>query len=418
MKKGLFLLIESFRFAAGALRENLLRTVLSLSGVTIGIFAIIGVLTIVDTLEQSIKNSLSFLGDKVIYVDTFPWNFTEPDYPWWKYFRRPNPTYNEFKFLEKRLTTASAIAAFGVKSEQTVKYKSSNVGDAAIIGASYQYNMVSDVKIETGRYFTMMESESGRNVVILGAEIASSLFGAENPIGKTVRLRNGKFTVIGVLKRQGESLLNTPSTDKLCLVPYPSIVKMFYTGRRGGIRTQIAVKGFEDDRDLIELESEIRGVLRAYRGLKPKEEDNFALNRPEAFAELINQIISVLTLSGWAISVFSMLVGGFGIANIMFVSVKERTNLIGIQKSLGARSIFILLQFLFEAILLCIIGGAAGLLLVSTLSLFSTESFQIVLSIGRILLGLALASAIGIIAGLAPALVGARLDPVIAIRSK
>jgi putative ABC transport system permease protein len=178
------------------------------------------------------------------------------------------------------------------------------------------------------------------------------------------------------------------------------------------------LKGYDNDDGMMLLENEARGLLRAYRGLKPREEDNFALNRPEAFAALLDSIITVMTSAGWFISIFSMLVGGFGIANIMFVSVKERTNLIGIQKSLGAKNFFILFQFLYEAVLLCIIGGIAGLLLVSLLSLLSTESFEISLSIGRITLGLVLASIIGIISGIVPAVVAARMDPVVAIRSK
>ncbi|MCU0450139.1 MAG: ABC transporter permease, partial [Bernardetiaceae bacterium] len=403
------LIYESFRSALGALRENLLRTVLSLLGVTIGIFAIIGVLTIVDTLEQSIKASLSFLGDKVIYVDTFPWTFAqESDYPWWKYFRRPNPTFNEFKFLEKRLTKASSVAVFGVRSNLTAKYKNNSVSGATVLGASFLYNRVSDVKIETGRYFNYQEADLGRNVAILGAQLATDLFEQEDPMGKQISLRNRKFMVIGVLKRQGSTLLNTPSTDNLALVPYGSLVKMFASTRRRGVRPQIAIKGYDNDPGLVEVENEARGLLRAFRGLKPREEDNFALNRPEAFAQVLEGIISTLTGAGWFISIFSMLVGGFSIANIMFVSVKERTNLIGIQKSLGAKNYFILLQFLFEAILLCLIGGLAGLALVSLLTLFGTESFPISLGMSRVALGLSLSTIIGIIAGIVPALMAAR----------
>jgi putative ABC transport system permease protein len=414
------LVFESLRFALGALRENLLRTILSLLGVTIGIFAIIGVLTIVDTLENSIRSSLSFLGDKVIYVDTFPWTFAkEQDYAWWKYFRRPNPTYNEFKFLEKRLSKASSVAVFAVRSNITVKFKNSSVSGATVLGASYLYNRVSEVKISDGRYFNQQEVERGRNVVIMGAQLATDLFGTSvNPIGRQVQLRGLKFTIIAVLKKQGSSLLNTPGTDNLCIIPYPSLAKMFASSRRRGLRPQIAIKGYDDDPGLEEVESEARGLLRAYRGQKPKEEDNFALNRPEAFAEVLNSIIATLTGAGWFISIFSMLVGGFGIANIMFVSVKERTNLIGIQKSLGAKNFFILFQFLFEAILLCVIGGIAGLALVSLLTFASTESFQISVSMGRMVLGLTLASIIGIISGIVPAIVASQLDPVIAIRSK
>ncbi|MCS7018237.1 MAG: ABC transporter permease [Cytophagales bacterium] len=412
------LIYQSFLFALGALRENLLRTILSLLGITVGIFAIIGVLTMVDAIEKGIRQSLAFMGDKVIYVDVFPWNFTNRDYPWWKYFQRPNPTYNEFKFLERNLTEASAVAVFAVRTGNTVKFKNNSLTGVNILGVSQQYNQASKVDIEQGRYFTPQENERGRNVVILGYTVAKELFGNIDPIGQQISLRGNKFNVIGVMKRQGSTLLNTPSTDNVCMIPYTAMTKMFSTGRRRGVRPQIMLKGYEHDAGLVMLENEARGLLRAYRGLKPREEDNFALNRPEAFAALLDSIIAVMTSAGWFISIFSMLVGGFGIANIMFVSVKERTNLIGIQKSLGAKNFFILFQFLYEAILLCIIGGIAGLVLVSLLSLFSTESFEISLSIGRVILGLLLASVIGILSGIVPAIVAARLDPVVAIRSK
>ncbi|MCS6967079.1 MAG: ABC transporter permease [Cytophagales bacterium] len=412
------LIYESFLFALGALRENLLRTILSLLGVTIGIFAIIGVLTIVDALEKGIRQSLAFIGDKVIYVDVFPWNFTERDYPWWKYFQRPNPTYDEFKFLERNLTQASAVAVFAVRTGNTVKFRNNSLTGVNILGVSQQYNQASKVDIEKGRYFNPQENESGRNVVILGHTVAKELFGELDPIGQPVVLKGIRFNVIGVMKRQGSTLLNTPSTDNVCMIPYTAMTKMFSTGRRRGLRPQIMLKGYEEDTGLILLENEARGLLRAYRGLKPKEEDNFALNRPEAFAVLLDSIIAVMTSAGWFISIFSMLVGGFGIANIMFVSVKERTNLIGIQKSLGAKNFFILFQFLYEAILLCLIGGVAGLALVSMLTFFSTESFEISLRVNRVILGLVLASVIGILSGIAPAIVAARMDPVEAIRSK
>jgi putative ABC transport system permease protein len=412
------LIYESFLFALSALRENLLRTVLSLLGVTIGIFAIIGVLTMVDAIEKGIRQSLAFMGDKVIYVDVFPWNFTDRDYPWWKYFQRPNPTYNEFKFLERNLSEASAVAVFAVRGNNTVKFRNSSLSGVNILGVSQQYNLASKVEVEQGRYFNVQENERGRNVVILGHTVAKELFGDADPIGQQVTLRGNKFSVIGTMKRQGTTLLNTPSTDNVCMIPYTAMTKLFSSGRRRGLRPQIMLKGYDNDEGLILLENEARGLLRAYRGLKPREEDNFALNRPEAFAALLDSIITVMTSAGWFISIFSMLVGGFGIANIMFVSVKERTNLIGIQKSLGAKNFFILFQFLYEAVLLCIIGGIAGLLLVSLLSLLSTESFEISLSIGRITLGLVLASIIGIISGIVPAVVAARMDPVVAIRSK
>jgi putative ABC transport system permease protein len=409
---------ESLIFALSALKENLLRTILSLLGVTVGIFAIIGVLTMVDTLNASIKNSLSFIGSKVIYVEVFPWSFGEGEYPWWKYFKRPNPTYEEYKFLEKNLTQAAAVSVFGVRGNLNVKYKNSSAKGIVMQGISYAHNKVADLRIEKGRYFTEQETEKGRNIILLGYTLAQDLFGNSDPLGETVKINNIPFNIVGVLKKQGDNLLGAPSTDNLCIVPFKSMQKMFISTRRRGVRPQIALKGFEYDTGLQELEYEAKGVLRAYRGLKPLEEDNFALNRPEALFEFIDGIIVSLKIGGGMIGSFSMLVGCFGIANIMFVSVKERTNLIGIQKSLGAKNYFILFQFLFEAILLSVIGGLGGLLLVSLLSLLSTDTFVITLNTTNIMIGLIVSSVFGILAGIIPAILASRLDPVEAIRSK
>lgn len=408
---------ESLVFAVSALKENLLRTILSLLGVTVGIFAIIGVLTMVDSLNASIRNSLSFIGNKVIYVDTFPWVF-DPNQPWWKYLKRPNPTYAEYKFLEKKLTQASAISVFAVRGNLNIKYKSSSAKGVFMQGVSYQHDKIADLRIEKGRYFTEQETEKGRNITLIGAVLAVDLFGNEDPIGKTIKINNTPFNIIGVLKKQGDNLLGAPTTDNLCVVPFKSMLKLFISKKRRGVRPQIAIKGYDTDINLQELENEIRGTLRAYRGQKPLEEDNFALNRPEAFFEFLDAIIVTLKIGGWLIGSFAMLVGAFGIANIMFVSVKERTNLIGIQKSLGAKNYFILFQFLFEAIFLSVIGGLAGLLLVFSLSALSTDTFVISLSPTNISIGLFVSSIVGILAGIIPAFFASRLDPVIAIRSK
>ncbi len=411
------LFFESFRFAFQALKENPLRTLLSLLGVTVGIFAIIAVLTIVDTLDNSIRKSLSFLGNNVIYVQKFPFAFNEPNYPWWKYLKRPQPTYDEYKFLHENLTWASGVSVFDVKGRQVIKYENNSIGDVAIMGASHDHNKVSDIDINIGRYFSYQESDKGRNVAIIGANIAESLFPNADPIGKQIKIKGLKFNVIGIMKKQGDNLLPTPSNDNLCIVPYMSFAKLFSSSSRG-INPVISVRGFQDDTDLQEVLNEMRGLLRAKRGLKPKQEDDFALNRTEAIAVFINGVIKVLKIAGWIIGSFSMLVGGFGIANIMFVSVKERTNLIGIQKSLGAKNYFILFQFLFEAMFLSFFGGILGLVLVSGLSLLSTDTFVITLSVSNIALGLIVASIIGVLSGIIPAISASRLDPVIAIRSK
>ena len=414
------LIMESFRFAWNALKMNLLRTVLSLLGVTIGIFTIIAVFTMVDSLEKNIKDSLSFLGSGVIYVDKWPFTAdSKGEYRWWDFWKRPNPSYKEFKRFEENLTNYSEIAIF-VGANTTVKRKNNSLGDVSLVGGSYGYGNLFEVDIDKGRYFNLVEIESGRNVVIIGSNVSDALFpNSPNPVGEQIKIKNLKYRVIGVIKREGESFMGFDSKDDHCVIPYNAFRKMYTTGtglwnERG---STIGIKGRERDIGLVELESELTGLLRSLRGLKPKENDSFALNRPEAIANVLSGVFDVLGIAGWVIGGFSILIGGFGIANIMFVSVKERTNIIGIQKSLGAKNYFILFQFLFEAIFLSCIGAGVGLLLVYFITFIPMGSLEVTLSFKNIVLGIVVASTIGVVSGIIPAALAARLDPVIAIRS-
>lgn len=418
--KAIRLTLESFRFAWDALKGNLLRTVLSLLGVTVGIFAIIAVFTVVDSLEKNIRSSMSFVGDKVIYVDKWPWVF-EPNFAWWKYFNRPVPSVREYRLLQKQLGSNNAgVAIFASKSGNTFKAGSNSVDDAFLQGVSYQYRNISDVPVAEGRYFTQQEVDGARNVAIIGADIAANLFPGRPALGQEFKTRGQRFTVIGVMEKAGKSLLEIKSNDTNCFIPFGAFSKIFAInpGTGNGVSATIGIKGLDTDPGLLDLEYEVKGLMRNIRGLKPREDDNFVLNRPEMLASAISGLFSILGVAGGVIGSFAMLVGGFGIANIMFVSVKERTNIIGIQKSLGAKNYFILFQFLFEAVFLCLLGGAAGLLLVWLVTLIPQDSLPLFMSGGRIALGLTVSVLIGVVAGIIPAVLAANLDPVIAIRAK
>lgn len=413
------LVLESFRFAWNALRGNLLRTTLSLLGVTIGIFAIIAVFTLVDSLEKSIKNSLSFLDANNLDIGRFPYEFG-PNIPWWDYLKRPYSTYEEYEFLKKNLKNSGGITIFTNTGGITLKYESSNYTNAGLMGVAHSHQEVYEISpdIEKGRYFTASESHAGRNVAMVGHKIATKFFPRGDAIGKQVKIKGLKYNIIAVFQEEGEGLFGDSGNDELVVIPYNSFQKIFYSGKNRGAEPNISIKGKPEDIGLVELEAEITGLMRLKRGIRPKDKNNFSVNRQDAIMNIIGSTFDVIGLAGWAIGGFSILVGGFGIANIMFVSVRERTNIIGIQKSLGAKNYFILFQFLFEAVFLSLIGGGVGLGMVYLLSLISLGSLDLVLTMGNVVLGLGVAGIIGVVSGIVPALMAARLDPVIAIRTQ
>lgn len=409
---------ESLLFAMQALRANLLRTLLSLLGVTVGIFTIILVLTVVDSLERNIRDSFNFIGSDVMFLQKRPFIFADPrDYPFWKYEMRPVNTYNDYRFLEDNVRNAAGVAMVSARGGTTVKYNGSSISEISTTGVTFGYNRVVSFEIAEGRYFQQQENENARNVIIIGHDVAEKLFNFENALGKTVKIKGRPFTVIGILKREGNNIFGESSFDRRVIIPFLAFTKIFKVGK-GGLEPSVAFKGLPNDKGLFELEGEIKGLLRAKRGLKPNEEDNFALNRTEIFTNLLNSLFGVLWISGSIIGGFSILVGGFGIANIMFVSVRERTNLIGIQKSLGAKNYFILCQFLFEAMFLSLIGGLAGLGLVYLITFVPLGSLVLALSSYNIIVALGISSVVGILAGIVPALIASWMNPVEAIRAK
>lgn len=412
------LILESFRFALNALRQNLLRTTLSLLGVTIGIFLIIAVFTLVDSLERSIKDSLSFLDANNLDIRRFPYEFG-PNIPWWEYIKRPYTNYEEYEFLRKNLKHAEGITIFAVTGGTTVKYQSSSYDNPTILGISHTHKDVYDMAgdIEIGRYYTESESYTAKNVAIVGYKIANKFFPRGDAIGKEIKIKGLKYVIIGVLEEQGEGIFGDSGNDENIYLPFQSFQKIFYSGRNRGVETLVSVKGKQTDVGLVELEAEITGLLRMKRGLKPKEKNNFSVNRQDAIMNIIGSTFDVISVAGWFIGGFSILVGGFGIANIMFVTVRERTSIIGLQKSLGAKNYFILFQFLFEAVFLSLIGGGVGVFLVWLMSFASLGNLDLVLTFGNTVLGLGVAAIIGVLSGLVPALMAARLDPVIAIRT-
>lgn len=408
------LLRESVIFAWQSLVGNKLRSFLSLLGITIGIFAIILVFTIVDGLENNIRGSIQSLGNNVVYVQKWPWLFG-PDYPWWKYINRPTPQYSELEEIQKRCHSTEAVA-YRLGARRTLKYRSNSIQNAVVAGISYEFYKIKNFDLTAGRYFTRNETDAGYRVAIIGASIAEGLYGNEDPIGKEIHIAGLKATIIGVIKKEGESLLGM-SFDYQVICPF-NFARYLLDVRSENSDPTIYAKARPNVSNA-EMMDELTGALRAVRRLKPMAEQNFALNETSLLSQGFDALFDIVGLAGWIIGGFSILVGGFGIANIMFVSVRERTNLIGIQKSLGARNIFILLQFLSESVLLSTIGGFFGLLLTYLVAEAgkSVMGMDISLNGTNIILGFTISILIGIVSGFIPAYSASQLDPVEAIRS-
>ncbi|WP_040248763.1 ABC transporter permease [Psychroserpens mesophilus] len=406
---------ESFSFALNALRNNKLRTFLSLLGITIGIFSIIAVLAAVDSLDKNIREQLSGLDSNTMYVARF--SFGPSEVPRWKRLQFPEISYNEYKYLKSSLDDAEHVAYQLFVKRENIRNGKEIVSSVNTVVVSNEFEDIQALKFSKGRFYNESESNSGKSVVVIGDEIAKSLFGEFDPIGKKVRLYGQKFTVIGVVKKEGSGLFGD-SNDVSIFLPANYVRNRF--GDNNKNMNHIVIIKPKPGADVDELKANVVQKLRTKRGLKSDEIDTFFISVISGVQDVIDGMISFLNGAGWIISAFSLLVGGFGIANIMFVSVKERTNLIGIQKSLGAKNRFILFQFLFEAVILSVLGGVIGIIMVWIVAFITNiyiDDFEFILSFGNIFLGFGLSTFIGLISGVIPAISASKLDPVEAIRT-
>lgn len=407
---------ESLTFAFNALVVNRLRTVLSLLGITIGIFAIISVFTLVDTLENNIRSSIEDLGDNALMIQKWPMAPEEGDeeYAWWRYWQRPEPRMREADQLRERLTLADDVA-YSASISKTVERGNNFVEGVMLTMVTHEYDRVINLKIEQGRYFSEMESTSGKPIVVLGAVVAQTLFPTGNALGKSVKIGGLKATVIGVFEEEGENILGS-GFDNGALIPAKFGAMMVDLNRMNG--GQLLVKAAPGVSNA-QLKDEVISTLRNIRRQRPTEDKSFAVIEPDMLSGLIDELVGFINMIGWVIGGFSIVVGGFSISNIMFVSVKERTGQIGIQKSLGAKNNFILTQFLAESIVLSLIGGGVGLLVIYLGAFVASAALdmEVVLSLTNVAIGLGLSVAIGLVSGLIPAWMASQLDPVEAIRA-
>jgi putative ABC transport system permease protein len=409
------LLKESFLFAYSSVVANKLRTFLTLLGITIGIFAIIAVFTVLNSLEDKIRNSISSLGDDIIYVQKWAWGGGN-DYPWWEYLKRPLPKYSEYEDLKRRSKLAQVVC-FSAVAERTIKYKNNTAENIGIWINSYEFAEIRSFELEKGRYFTLEESENARNLCMIGHEVARKLFGDEDPLGKQITMIGRKLTVIGVTAKEGSNMFGGGSLDENIFlnVSYGATI---FDMKSEMVYPFIWVKA-KPGVKVNDLSDEVTQLMRSIRRIKPLDKENFSVNQSSVLTQIIDNIFFMINLTGWIIGGFSILVGGFGIANIMFVSVKERTRIIGIQKALGAKRYTILVEFLYESVILSLAGGILGLIFVYIGTLIATYGldFKVSLSFANILKGLLISGVIGVVSGFLPAYTAARMNPVDAINT-
>ncbi|MBR4802953.1 MAG: ABC transporter permease [Bacteroidales bacterium] len=431
IKKGRVVLIqlkEGVSFTWNELKNNKFRTFLSLLGVSIGIFTIVAIFTAVDALKSNVKKGFESMSNNMVQISTWPFGpedeegniildgsggYTE--YRWWDYMKRPDITYNHYKFLKANSKMADDFL-FIYNGSSNVKYGRNTANNVGVCCATSELEKILKLNIAQGRMITKSEFDNGSLVVIIGSSVANSLFQDEDPLGKVVKIMGYSVTVVGVLEKQGESITNVNQTDDAIFIPYLAGKMVLNLREPDGTLNAIPKEGVTSE----ELAQELRQLMRQARRIRPGQKNDFSVNQISTLTEMLDKVLGMIRSVGWVIAAFSLLIGGFGIANIMFVSVKERTKIIGIQKALGAKRYFIMTQFLAEAIILAVAGALVGILIVG-LILWAAPipaEYDVHLTFGNILSGVAIASVIGILSGLLPAWSAARLNPVDAINSK
>jgi putative ABC transport system permease protein len=404
---------EGFLFAVNSVIVNKLRTFLSLFGITIGIFSIISVFTVLDWMQKAIHDSISSLGDNVIYASKWPWGLN-PNINWWDIIKYPAVSKEDYQAIQSRSTKASN-SCFTVTQPEQIKYLKNLASDVNVWAVTPEFDKIRSFEVENGRYFSPEESASGKNVAIIGAVIAERLFKKIDPVGKLISIAGRRTVVIGVFKKEGKGGIGDTGMDEETVVPY-NFGKTFINMKNNFLNATLMIKAKEGV-PIQELSDESTMILRAARRLSPNQTDNFSMNRASLITQSFSGVFAGINIGGWVIGGFAILVGGFGIANIMFVSVRERTNIIGIQKALGAKKFFILQQFLVESMLLSLFGGLLGVLLIfiGTIVVNYLYDLNMYLTMANMFLAVFISGLIGVVAGYAPANTAAKMNPVEAI---
>jgi putative ABC transport system permease protein len=415
LSRYLNIIITSLKMALQEFRSNKLRTFLSLLGITFGIFCIISVLATINSMKMAVQNDIKTLGTNTVFIDKWEYR-NDNNYPWWRYYKRPTPKYDELKQLKDRVPII-ANATFMTQDQSVFEYGSDMLNNINYYGVTEDFAKIEHFNIGDGRYLQQSDFDQGANNLVIGYNVAEKIFvKPELAIGQTVRLKGGKpAIVIGVIEKQGQSMMDMWAYDDCIIMPYKFLKQII---RDDDAQPKIIVEGKENV-SIPALKDELTGAMRSIHKLSPSQEDDYSLNDIESFAKFMDSIFANINIGGWAIAALSLIVGMFGVANIMFVTVRERTAQIGLKKALGAKKNTIISEFLLESSFLCIIGGLIGLTAVFVLAgvLSAVFHFKVTIPLDIIALAIGICLTVGIVAGIIPAVIAARLDPVVAIRS-
>ncbi len=413
MRKTLTILANSLRLTLQELKVNKMRTALSLTGVAFGIFCIIIVLAIVNSFERNIQSEVKSLGSNTIYIDK--WDYSGgPDQPIWKFRARPTPKYEEAGLIKERSQLLDDIA-YLMQTGGAISTRDYVIQNAVVYGIIEAQMTIQPISFSNGRFFSNSEFKAGSQVCLIGFSNAEELFGStERALGKEIDIKGKKVTIVGVIKKEGTNFIGW-DYDKCVMFPY-NFCKQVYEEE---FSNPILIAKGKEGITTAAIMDELKGIMRQVRRLAPTQEDNFSLNSVEAFSQALSGFFVTLNIVGAIIGGISLIVGMFSIANIMFVTVKERTNVIGLKKAVGAKKGTILLEFLLEASLLCLLGGAFGLLFVwiGTMIITKAADFPVYISIPMLITTIIICLVVGILAGIIPASQAAKMDPVVAIRS-
>lgn len=402
-------IIEGYRIAFRSISTNKIRSILTTLCITIGIVSVTSMNTITDGINRSFEDSLSSLGRNVVYIEKWPWGLGGGEYKWWEYRNRPPLELEYVEQLQVRSEYTSTIGAT-ISTQRTIRYDDTFLEFIEIRGTTPNYSQIISFDLEQGRFFTDDENTRRSSVVILGSEVEKTLFDGVPSLGKEIRLGGKKFTVIGTFKQQGD-FLGISNTDNIVVIPIHTYESLY--SLRSGVTI---IAQYPDEPSLEEGTYELEGIMRQVRGLDPLADNDFAINKPNLFESEFKSMTFVIYAIGLFLTGLALFIGGIGVMNIMFVSVKERTKEIGIRKAVGAQPWEILTQFLIEAVILCLIGGSIGILLSVGVTQLINTFFIAYMSWGTVLWAILLCSLVGILFGFIPSYKASTQDPIESLR--